>query len=107
MKSFNEFVHGGNDNGLSLPKLKRDIKTACDVSCSTHKNVDMGSHAGIKLSYGNGASTDTFKVQRVDSKTFNVEVHNNNQAIMNKIEAYLKTTGYQVTRNAFNIKVSV
>ncbi|URC15173.1 hypothetical protein GD1_49 [Paraglaciecola Antarctic GD virus 1] len=104
MISYNEFM--GNDNGLSLPKLKRNIRTACDLNSSTHKTVSMGNHAGINLSYGNGVSSDGFKVRRIDSENFKVEVHNNNQAILTKIESYLKTTGYTISRNAFNIKVS-
>jgi hypothetical protein len=67
----------------------------------------MGNHAGIKLGYGNSAATDSFKIQRIDVNTFNIEVHNNNQDIMTKIESYLKTTGYDISRNAFNIKVKV
>ena len=105
MQTFTQFVQGGNLNGISLPQLKKEISVGSGISVSTHKSVDMGSHAGFKLGYGNSAATDSFKVQRIDAKTFNVEVHNNNQSILNKIEAYLKTTGYEISRNAFNIKV--
>jgi hypothetical protein len=107
MQSFMEFVQGGNLNGISLPQLKREIKNGAGLEVSTHKNINMGSHAGIKLDYGNGVADDSFKIQRINGKEFNIEVHNNNQEIMNKIESYLKTTGYEISRSAFKLKVSV
>jgi hypothetical protein len=65
----------------------------------------MGTHAGIKVGYGNSATKDGFKVARLTKDSVSVEVHNNNQDIMNKIEHYLISTGYEVSRGASTIKV--
>lgn len=103
METFTQYMKEGNFN---LPSLKREIKINCEMGCTTHKASDMGKHAGLKMGYGNGAKPETFKVSRLNSNVFNVEVHNNNQALLDKIELYLKTTGYQLSRKAFNIEVS-
>tara|TARA_R110000851_G_scaffold227519_3_gene380326 strand:- start:1221 stop:1538 length:318 start_codon:yes stop_codon:yes gene_type:complete len=104
MKSYNEFV---NSDKVSLSKIKRDIASACGLNCSTHKAVKMGTHAGFKLGYGNSTTDDGFKVARMTKDSFSVEVHNNNQDIMNKIEQYLTSTGYELSRSASNITVKV